>query len=86
MDRKMFDINDFRNRVNNDNFENTKPQICFDTNFCKPQETQSSEGILTMAFVNPQPLDYVYEEGMAFNNGTLFPNINKPFYYGGNNK
>ena len=86
MDRKMFDFNDFRNRVTNNDMENSMPQICFDTNPCNLPQAQSTDGVLTMAFVNVQPLDYVYDEAQAFSNGTLFPNINKPFYYGGNNK
>jgi hypothetical protein len=35
-----------------------------------------------MAFVNMQPLDYVYNEAEAYQNGSLFPNITKPFYGG----
>ncbi len=86
MDRKMFNFNDFRNRVTNNDMENSMPQICFDTNQCNPPQAQSTDGVLTMAFVNVQPLDYVYDEAQAFTNGTLFPNINKQFYYGGNGK
>lgn len=87
MDRKMFDYTDFRNRVNpNDNIADTKPQVCFNTDVCNSTPNQSTDGVLTMAFVNMQPLDYVYDEAQAFENGTLFPNINKPFYYGGNYK
>ena len=82
----MFDITDFRNRVTRDNTDDAMPQICFNTDVCNAVPTQPSDGILTMAFVNVQPLDYVYDEAKAFENGTLFPNINKPFYYGGYNK
>ncbi len=39
--------------------------------------------ILTMAFINPQPLEDVYELDKALMNGTLFPNIDKPFLAGG---
>jgi len=42
-------------------------------------------GILTMAFVNMQPLESVYPEKTAFCNGTLFPDLNKPFF-GGNKR
>lgn len=38
--------------------------------------------ILTMAFVNMQPLENVYELDDAIKQGTLFPNIDKPFYGG----
>ncbi len=45
---------------------------------------RSSDGeVLTMAFVNMQPLDSVYELSDAFCRGTLFPNIDKPFLAGG---
>ncbi len=87
MDRKMFDFNDYRHYVARDNANvDTKPQICFDTNACNPPESQNTEDVLTMAFVNMQPLDYVFDEAQAFQNGSLFPNITKPFYYGGNYK
>ena len=87
LDRKMFDFNNFTNRVvmEDDNML-SKPQVCFDTNPCNPPETLNTQDVLTMAFVNMQPLDYVYDEAKAFENGSLFPNITKPFYYGGNYK
>ena len=37
---------------------------------------------LTMVFINMQPLDSVYTLSEAFCNGTLFPNLNKPFFGG----
>ncbi len=37
---------------------------------------------LTMVFINMQPLDNVYTPHEAFCNGTLFPNLNKPFLGG----
>lgn len=45
---------------------------------------KNSDGdVLTMAFVNLQPLDSVYELSDAFCRGTLFPNLDKPFLAGG---
>ncbi len=41
-----------------------------------------NDSVLTMAFVNPQPLEDIYEPNRAFREGTLFPNINKPFFGG----
>ncbi|MBQ2286269.1 MAG: spore coat associated protein CotJA [Clostridia bacterium] len=35
-----------------------------------------------MVFINMQPLDEVYMPKEAFCNGTLFPNLNKPFLGG----
>ena len=86
MDRKMFDFNDFRNRAMSNGEENSMPQICLNTDVCNDTPLQNTDGVLTMTFVNMQPLDHVYDEAAAFVNGTLFPNINKPFYYGGNYK
>jgi hypothetical protein len=43
-----------------------------------------NNGILTMAFVDMQPLESVYESEKALERGTLFPNIDKPFFGGGN--
>lgn len=44
---------------------------------------ESSNDILTMAFVNMQPLDTVYSLSEALRRGTLFPDIDKPFLAGG---
>lgn len=38
--------------------------------------------VLAMAFVNMQPLETLYTTEEAFSNGTLFKNLNKPFYGG----
>lgn len=43
---------------------------------------KDDDGILTMAFVNMQPLKTVYDVSRAFTQGTLFPNIDKPFWAG----
>ena len=50
--------------------------------FTKPLMGAEGE-ILTMAFVNMQPLDTVYSLSEAFRRGTLFPDIDKPFLAGG---
>lgn len=76
MDRRLFDM------VNSDR-DNTNVSDTFDTDYCKPSPENMNGGILTMAFVDMQPLDYVYETDKAFSNGTLFPNIDKPFHIGG---
>lgn len=34
---------------------------------------------IAMAYVPYQPLDTVYEQETALKNGTLFPNLDKPF-------
>ena len=56
---------------------------CVNTNYCSPSPKHMNGGILTMAFVDMQPLESVYPPETAFCSGSLFPNINKPFF-GGN--
>lgn len=58
--------------------ETVRPSECIDDDFCKESRTQNTSGVLTMAFVNMQPLESVYSTTDAFKNGTLFPNIDKP--------
>lgn len=54
-----------------------------DMNFRSMREDHSQNDILTMAFVNIQPLDSVYDTERGFDNGTIFPNIDKPLKVGG---
>lgn len=79
MDKSMFDFLDFQNRnmVNNNDIKN-----CINDNYCVVSSKDNDNSVLTMAFVNMQPLDSVYELEQAFKEGTLFPNINKRFYGG----
>lgn len=56
---------------------------CISTDYCVQSHKDMNGGILTMAFVDMQPLESVYPPETAFCSGTLFPNINKPFF-GGN--
>ena len=58
---------------------------CIDDDFCTEHPQSRNNGILAMAFVDMQPLQSVYPQETAFCNGTLFPNLNMPFY-GGNCK
>ncbi len=84
MDRRMFDMmniyNDFEEKIK-------KPKDSVDKDYCLPSPKDFGDGTLTMAFVNMQPLDSVYDTHTAFNKGSLFPNIDKPLYIcGGNEK
>ena len=58
---------------------NTVGKTCMNDDFCTPTPRDMNNGILTMAFVDMQPLESVYSLEDSFCNGTLFPNINKPF-------
>lgn len=55
---------------------------CINTNYCLPTPEDMNGGILTMAFVDMQPLDSIYPPETSFKNGTLFPNLDKPFHGG----
>ena len=67
-------------RKNTVNSGMTKP--CIDTDYCVATPPDMNGAILTMAFVDMQPLESVYPTDAAFSSGTLFPNIDKPFYGG----
>lgn len=54
---------------------------CINTNYCL-ESPKDNIGILTMVFMDMQPLDSVYPPETALKNGTLFPNIDKPFHGG----
>lgn len=89
MDKRLYDLAQMYR--DNDNCAVNYPsrqmkdmpmQDCIDTDYCKPTPENMNGGILTMAFVDMQPLESVYETPDALRCGTLFPNINKPFYGG----
>ncbi len=42
--------------------------------------------ILTMAFVNYQPIAEIYELSKGYRHGTIFPDLDKPFLAGGMRK
>lgn len=84
MDRRMYDMMDFYNK-STENFNEEKiPECCFNNDYCVATPRDFNNGILTMAFVDMQPLESVYETEKAYDRGGLFPNIDKPFYGGGN--
>lgn len=82
MDRRMFDMSEFYRTSSNMQPEPEKDE--------RPLENTESSGDcadpLTMVFINMQPLESVYPLNEAFEAGTLFPNLNKPFYGGMNDE
>lgn len=54
----------------------------FDDDFCVIPTDGNNNGVLAMAFVDMQPLESIYPVAEGFENGTMFPNLNKPFYGG----
>ena len=78
MDRRVFEMLEMYNRANNHtNNNHVNNDYCIKTDY-----NANADGILTMAFVNMQPIDSVYEIDEGFHKGTIFPNIDKPFYGG----
>lgn len=86
MDRRAFDMMDFYNRYNrtDSSIDEDMAEPCFNPDYCV-ETPAGNNGVLTMAFVDMQPLESVYETEKALERGTLFPNLDKPFY-GGRNK
>lgn len=72
MERKQFDISDFYKAVA------CRGRDCAS----EPEQPRECDRPLTMVFINMQPLESVYSEDEAYKNGTLFPNLNKPFLGG----
>lgn len=60
----------------------TAVPTCLNTDYCLNRPDDGIGGVLTMAFVNMQPMDSIYSLEDAFENGTLFPNLDKPFWGG----
>ena len=85
MDRRVFDMLELYKQTNMNIDNNPSEKVCLDSNYCLETDYNVKNGdILTMAFVNMQPIDSVYETEQGFRNGTIFPNIDKPFWRGGN--
>lgn len=84
MDKSIFDFLELQNKEKfNQMFStNNVTDNCIKDDYCVIASNENDSSVLTMAFVNMQPLDSVYELDEAFKNGTLFPNLNKRFYGG----
>lgn len=89
MDKRLLDYAEMYREVNNGtasckkcNDNTVVARGCINDDYCLPTPYNMNGGILTMAFVDMQPLESVYPPETAFCNGTLFPNLNKPFYGG----
>ena len=85
MENTYMNFSDFYRdlKQNNSNHRNTNVPSCLSNNYCVETPRNRNDGILTMAFVDMQPLDNVYSMSDAFKSGTLFPNLDKPFFGGG---
>ncbi len=78
MDKRIFDMLEQYKQMNRvEKPMNIKtdanPEFCLETDY-----SAVDPRILTMAFINMQPIDNVYETEEGFSHGTIFPNIDKP--------
>lgn len=82
MDRRMFDMSEFYRTSSAMQQEHESDKMsCINT-----ENSGDCTDPLTMVFINMQPLDSVYPLNEAYDIGTLFPNLNKPFYGGMKNE
>ncbi len=84
MDRRIFDMLELYKQNNKNEVINTAEKTCHDNDFCLETNYEAIDcNVLTMAFVNMQPIESVYETEDGFSRGTIFPNIDKPLNRGG---
>ena len=82
MDRRMFDMSEFYRMTDAVKSEPMREER---TRMYTKNGDECSDP-LTMVFINMQPLDSVYPLNKAYDAGTLFPNLNKPFLGGMSNE
>ena len=89
MNRKLFELSDLDEHSNKNVYckncsvrEGKTIPECISGDYCVETPRNMNGGILTLAFVDMQPLETVYQTETAFCNGTLFPNNDKPFFGG----
>lgn len=81
MDKRILEMLEMHRNSSNQSRTVDIPS-CINNDYCVSTPRNMNDGILTMAFVDMQPLESVYPSETAFDNGSLFPNIDKPFYGG----
>ena len=85
MDKRFMDFYSFYNELDGLGGRKGSPTVAQMTanskkgELCTLEPKMMNNGILTMAFVNMQPLDNVYSLEEGFTRGTIFPNLDKPF-------
>ena len=87
MEKSPYNLNEMLRNIDgrrncNNCMDDTVIPGCLNGNFCLPSPERIPENVLTMAFVNMQNLNSVYPPETSFKNGTLFPDIDKPFHGG----
>ena len=82
MDKRILEMLEMQRNLSNSVPSSSNIPSCINTDYCVSTPRNMNDGILTMAFVDMQPLESVYPPETAFSCGSLFPNITKPFYGG----
>ena len=82
MDKRILEMLEMQRNLSNSVSPASNIPACINTDYCVSSPRNMNDGILTMAFVDMQPLESVYPPETAFECGSLFPNITKPFYGG----
>lgn len=82
MDKRILEMLEMQRNLTNSLSDSKPIPSCINTDFCVKTPRNMNKGILTMAFVDMQPIDSVYPLDTSFECGSLFPNINKPFFGG----
>lgn len=84
MENTYMNFSQFYRDLNLKNSTRNMPSVqsCQNADFCVDSPSNRNDGILTMAFVDMQPLESVYSLSDAFSSGTLFPNLDKRFWGG----
>lgn len=78
MERKFYDLSGAYRRAS-ERLASPAWQSAQRNDFCAKIPGAISDDTLAMVFANMQPLDDVYSFEEALREGTLFPNLNKPF-------
>lgn len=82
MEKRFYNMNEMYAEDRYANFQknhNHMSDRCLNNDFCVQSPENMNNGILTMAFVDMQQIESVYQPQTALMRGTLFPNIDKPF-------
>ena len=82
MDRRIFDMSEFYRA----NSEMRSEPVRDEWSRINTETDKECTDPLTMVFINMQPLDSVYPLNEAYDEGTLFPNLNKPYLGGMSNE
>ena len=82
MDRRMFNMSEFYRADSDMRSEPVRDE----RSRINTETDEECTDPLTMVFINMQPLDSVYPLNEAYDEGTLFPNLNKPFLGGMSNE